>query len=76
MQRGEDDPQLGAQAARSNPPSLAEVLNNLQLSDYSEAQVTTFVDSLPQGISKPLFRKLLTYVLKFTEYNRSIKQIP
>ena len=71
MQRGEDDPQVGAQAARPNPPSLAEVLNNFQLSDDSEAQLTTFVDSLTQGISKPHFRKLSTYALKFTEYNRS-----
>ena len=60
MQRDEDDPQVGAQAARPNPQTLAELLNNLQLSDYSEAQVTAFVDSLTQGFSKPHFRKLLT----------------
>ena len=68
MQRDEDSPG-GAQAAE--PPSLSSVLASLQLSSDSEAQITSFVDSLSQGISGPRFRKLLTYVLKFVELNRS-----
>ena len=68
MQRDEDSPG-GAQAAE--PPSLSSVLASLHLSDDSEAQITSFVDSLPQGISGPRFRKLLTYILKFVELNRS-----
>ena len=53
MQRDEDSPG-GAQAAE--PPSLSLVLASLQLSSDSEAQITSFVDSLPQGISGPRFR--------------------
>ena len=64
MQR--EDPLRGAQAAAS----VSETLANLQLSEDSEAQITSFVDSLQQGISGPRFRKLLTYVLKFVEHNR------
>ena len=73
MQRGEEeDPPAGAQAA---PLTLPEVLQGFQLSDHSDAQITAFVDSLAPGISKPQFRKLLAYVLKFVEYNRSKYEI-
>ena len=69
MQRGEEeDPPAGAQAA---PLTLPEVLQGFQLSDHSNAQITAFVNSLVPGISKPQFRKLLAYVLKFVEYNTS-----
>ena len=68
MQR-DDDPVAGAQAA--GPSTISDVLATLQLSDDSEAQVTSFVDSLAQGLSGPRFRKLLTYILKFVELNRS-----
>ena len=61
-------PPRGAQAL---DPSPALVLASLQLSSDSEAQITSFVESLSQGISGPRFRKLLTYVLKFVELNRS-----
>ena len=71
MQRSEDESHADAQVARQNPPSLKEVLSSLQLSDYSEAQLSAFIDSLSPGISKPHFKKLLTYVLKFVEYNRA-----
>ena len=67
MQR-DDEPPRGAQAAE---PSPSAVLASLQLSGDSEAQITSFVESLSQGISGPRFRKLLTYVLKFVEHNRS-----
>ena len=67
MQRDEEPPR-GAQAAEPSPSS---VLASLQLSGYSEAQITAFVESLSQGISGPRFRKLMTYVLKFVEHNRS-----
>ena len=70
MQR-DDDPPTGAQAAGPNPPMVSEVLASLQLSDYSEAQETSFIDSLSQGLNGPRFRKLLTYILKFVEHNRS-----
>ena len=68
MQR-DDDPVDGARAA--GPSTISDVLATLQLSDDSEAQVTSFVDSLAQGLSGPRFRKLLTYILKFVELNRS-----
>ena len=68
MQRDED-PVDGARAA--GPSTISDVLATLQLSDDSEAQVTSFVDSLAQGLSGPRFRKLLTYILKFVELNRS-----
>ena len=67
MQR-DDEPPRGAQAA---DPSPSMVLASLQLSGDSEAQITSFVESLSQGISGPRFRKLLTYILKFVEHNRS-----
>ena len=70
MQRDEDPPR-GAQAAEPNPASVMAALSNLQLSEDSEAQITSFVESLSQGISGPRFRKLLTYILKFVEHNRS-----
>ena len=70
MQRdGEDDLPAGAQAA--GPSNISDVLAAIQLSDESDAQVTSFVDSLSQGLSGPRFRKLLTYILKFVELNRS-----
>ncbi len=68
MQR-DDDPVAGAKAA--GPSTISDVLATLQLSDDSEAQVTSFVDSLAQGLSGPRFRKLLTYILKLVELNRS-----
>ena len=58
MQR-DGDPVAGAQAA--GPSTISDVLATLQLSDDSEAQVTSFVDSLAQGLSGPRIRKLLTY---------------
>ena len=70
MQRdGEDDLPAGAQAA--GPSTISYVLATLQLSDELDLQVTSFVDSLAQGLSGPRFRKLLTYILKFVELNRS-----
>ena len=68
MQR-EDEPPAGAQAAR--PSTLSEVLRAVQLSEYSETQLTTFVESLSQGVNAPRFRTFLTYILRFVEYNRS-----
>ena len=67
MQR-DDDPPRGAPAAEPGPSAI---LASFQLSGDSESQITAFVDSLSQGISGPKFRKLLTYVLKFVEHNRS-----
>ena len=52
MQR-DDDPVDGARAA--GPSTISDVLATLQLSDDSEAQVTSFVDSLSQGLSGPRF---------------------
>ena len=70
MQRdGDDDLPAGAQAA--GPSNISDVLATFQLSDESDAQVSSFVDSLSQGLSGPRFRKLLTYILKFVELNRS-----
>ena len=68
MQRDED-PATGAQAA--GPSTITEVLASLQLSEESETQVTSFIDSLVHGLNGPRFRKLLTYILKFVELNRS-----
>ena len=51
--------------------SPSSVMANTQLSGDSEAQITAFIESLLQGIRGPRFRKLLTYVLKFVEHNRS-----
>ena len=68
MQRDED-PVAGAQAA--GPSTISDVLASLQLSDDSEAQVTSFIDSLAHGLNGPRFRKFLTYILKFVELNRS-----
>ena len=68
MQRDED-PAAGAQTA--GPSTISEVLASLQLSEDSEAQVTSFIDSLAHGLTGPRFRKLLTYILKFVELNRS-----
>ena len=68
MQRDED-PATGAQAA--GPSTISEVLASLQLSEDSETQVTSFIDSLAHGLNGPRFRKLLTYILKFVELNRS-----
>ena len=68
MQRDED-PTTGAQAA--GPSTISEVLATLQLSEDSEMQVTSFIDSLAHGLNGPCFRKLLTYILKFVELNRS-----
>ena len=70
MLREEEEPPAGAQAA-AGPPTLQEVFQSLQLSEFSDVQVTAFVDSLPQGFNKAQFRKILSYVLKFVEYNRS-----
>ena len=50
MQRDED-PVAGAQAA--GPSTISDVLATLQLSDASEAQVTSFVDSLAHGLNGP-----------------------
>ena len=60
MQRDED-PVAGAQAA--GPSTISDVLASLQLFDDSEAQVTSFIDSLGHGLNGPRFRKLLTYIL-------------
>ena len=68
MQRDEAHPPRGAQAAEPGPSS---VLASLQLSGDSASQITASVESLLQGISGPKFRKLLTYILKFVEHNRS-----
>ena len=62
MQRDED-PVAGTQAA--GPSTISDVLASLQLSDESEAQVTSFIDSLAHGLNGPRFRKLLTYILKW-----------
>ena len=70
MQR-DDEPPTGAQAAGPNPATVSEKLASLQLSDDSETQVTSFINSLSQGLNGPRFRKLLTYILKFVEYNGS-----
>ena len=69
QQDGDDDLPAGAQAA--GPSTISEVLATLQLSDESDLEVTSFVDSLAQGLSGPRFRKILTYILKFVELNRS-----
>ena len=70
MQRdGDEELPTGAQAA--GPSTLSDVLATLQLSADSEAQVTSFIDSLAHGLNGPRFRKLLTYILKFVELNRS-----
>ena len=74
MQREEpEDPPAGAQAATSGIPTLQEVLSGINLSEFSEAQITTFVVTLSQlpGMNKPQFRKFLAFVLKFVEYNRA-----
>ena len=68
MQRDEDLP-AGAKAAE--PSTISEVLAALQLSEDSEVQVSSFIDSLAHGLNGPRFRKLLTYILKFVELNRS-----
>ena len=54
-----------------NSLTLPEVLKGFQLSEHSDAQITAFIDTLAPGISKLQFRKLLAYVFKFVEYNRS-----
>ena len=59
----------GAQASAAS--SLSEVLATRQLSDYSDSQISSFINSLSQGISGSRFRSILTYVLKFVELNRS-----
>ena len=70
MQRdGDEDLPAGAQAA--GPSTISDVLATLQLSEDSESQVTSFIDSLAHGLNGPRFRKLLTYILKFVELNRS-----
>ena len=65
----DEDPAMGAQAA--GPSTISEVLAALQLFEDSEAQVTAFIDSFAHGLNGPRFRKLLTYILKFVEINRS-----
>ena len=70
MLQEDEEPTAGAQAA-AGPPTLQEVFQNLQLSDFSDGQITSFVDSLPQGTNRAQFRNILSYVLKFVEYNRS-----
>ena len=67
MQRDEDPPR-GAQAAEPGPSAI---LASFQLSGDSESQITAFIESLSQGLSGPKFRKILTYILKFVELNRS-----
>ena len=61
MLREEDEPPPEGAQATVGPTTFLEVLQSLQLSDYSDEQITAFVDSLPQGINKALFRKLLSY---------------
>ena len=67
MQR-DDHPPRGAQAAEPGP---SVILASFQLSGDSESQITAFIESLSQGLNGPKFRKLLTYVLKIVELNRS-----
>ena len=62
-------PREEAQAPDHNQTML-HVLNVFQISDYSEAQLSAFVDSIT-GRSRPQFRRFLLYVLQFVEYNRS-----
>ena len=50
--------------------TMQDVLQNVQLSDYSEAQLDALVDTLA-GPSKVHFKRFLQYVLQFVEYNRS-----
>ena len=56
MQR-DDDPEAGAQAA--GPSTISDVLASLQLSADSEAQVTSFIDSLTHGLTGPLLQKII-----------------
>ena len=73
MQR--EDPQSSASCAQASGQgnrTLQEFLQDINLSEFSEAQLDAFINSLTgPGISKVHFRKLLLYVLKFVEYNRA-----
>ena len=62
-----------AQASGQGNRTLQEVLQDFSISEFSEAQLEAFINSLTTGtgISKHHFRKFLSYVLKFVEYNRS-----
>ena len=73
MQR--EDPEAspsGAQAATPGTRTLQEVLAEVNLSELSGRELDAFINTLKgPGISKPHFRKFLSYVLKFVEYNRA-----
>ena len=74
MQR--EDAQASASSAQVSGQgnrTLQEVLQDFSISEFSEAQLEAFINSLTTGtgISKHHFRKFLSYVLKFVEYNRS-----
>ena len=62
-------PREEAQAADHNR-TMQEVLHEFQISDYSEAQLSVFVDSVIER-SRPQFRRFLLCVLQFVEHNRS-----
>ena len=72
MQReGPEDPPAGAQVATPGTIMLQEVLLGFNLSEFSESQLITFINTLPTETgSKPHFRKFLSFLLKFVEYNR------
>ena len=53
-----------------NIQTFMDVIEALELSPGSLAQLTTFVERLTEK-GKPQFKSFLTYVLKFIEYNRS-----
>ena len=46
MLREEEELPAGTQAG-AGPPKLQEVFQSLQLSEFSDLQITAFVDSLP-----------------------------
>ena len=50
--------------------TLMDVIEALELSQGSQAQLTTLVEGLSDR-SKSQFQPILTYVLQFVEYNRS-----
>ena len=70
MQRDvRDDPKVTIQGTGATR-TLQEVLEDMQLSEWSEAQLKTFIESVFEQ-SKPHFRSFLLYVLKYVGNNRS-----
>ena len=64
------DNTISSERDPDNIQTLMNIIEALELSPGSMAQLTTFIQGLTEK-SKPQFQSFLTYILKFVEYNCS-----